>query len=81
MTHEPRFDFGANGDIHHLATGNYIGCIDSDGDIRVDTDVIEAQVLADLRAQFATRAGGNWPERPEWPIALLRAIGEERGAS
>ena len=79
---DPQFDFQSNGDM--FVDDEYVGWVDSDGDIRIDgdgdTDALEAQVLAELRAQFAGRSGGNWPDRADWPIELLRALGE-RGAS
>ncbi len=84
-THTPRFDFQSNGDIYWCCGfGGVLGRIDSDGEVRVDgygdQPELEAEILDDLRAQFAGRSGGNWPDRADWPIELLRALGE-RGAS
>jgi len=80
---DPQFDFQSNGDIY-TSEKALVGRIDSDGEVRVDGDgdqpELEAEILDDLRAQFAGRSGGNWPDRADWPIELLRALGE-RGAS
>lgn len=60
----------------------YLGRIDSDGDWRASSDPeynregIESQVRAELKRQFEERELSNWPSWADWPVEVLRFLGE-----
>lgn len=61
-----------NGDV--MRGKEFIGSVDSDGDIRAESDDLTNEIAEAVKETWNNRGASNWPRVQDWPACFLKCL-------